>query len=97
MIYVRWREGASRRSRVFDSAGQIGGLPCPQCGLPLHLLLPIQLIAVGPDDARTRSEHAAGKWFACAAVALHKSCADDLDDDRLEILISELEVVGPDG
>jgi hypothetical protein len=99
VIYVRWRKGESRRGRVFPEAGEIGGLPCPWCSRALHLRLPIQLIAVGPevDNPEAMSKYAEGRWFTCAATAMHASCAEYLDDDRLEILVSELEVVGRDG
>ena len=90
MIYVRWRKGESRRGRVFPQAGQIGYQPCPHCGVPLAADLPIQLIAVGPDDDEGCSRYEAGRWFSCTAVAMHASCADCLTDDELETLISEL-------
>jgi hypothetical protein len=100
MIYVRWRKGESRRGRVFPEAGAASDLPCPFCTVRLGDDPPIQLIAVGPeiDDPEAVRKYAEGRWHTATAVALHADCAAEMTDDALEVLISELVLVGgPDG
>jgi hypothetical protein len=98
MIYIRWRRGASRRGRVYQTAGTLGFLPCPHCRRRLDAWTDdpaIQLIAVGPDSDAAGAEHAAGHWYAATAVPMHETCALSNTDADLETLINQLVVIHP--
>lgn len=77
VTYVRWKAGEARELTVFPplaATHPAAADPCLLCDELLGNGTPTQLFALGPDDARNREKHTAGRWYTAHALLLHEAC-----------------------
>lgn len=101
MIYVRWKKGEERRSRLFPPVGDerpdIAELECLGCEDQIGTDHSYKLVAIGPTDDGARASHEAGGWYAAGAAVMHSFCANDMTDEQLDELAADLVVITPGG
>lgn len=85
--YVRWMKGESRRCALFNpfKAGHpMVESECLICRDELGVVEPIRLVAIGPEDVDDFHKWEQGRWFTCAAIAVHEDCLKPFSEDELE-------------
>lgn len=82
VTYVRWQKDEPREGRVFpplDPDHSSYGVDCLLCQRILGIGIPVQLLAIGPEDADSRDRHAQGRWYNALSIIVHASCLQGVD------------------
>lgn len=101
VTYVRWKYGEPRRGEVLPPPPETHPAfeeSCVLCdtrlGIDEHERNEangsVVLLAVGADNDENKEKAAAGKWHTCAAVIVHKQCADVLSEQDCGTLCGAL-------
>jgi hypothetical protein len=101
VTYVRWKYGEPRRGEELPPPPETHAAFAESCvlcdtrlGVDEHARDEtdgsVVLLAVGADDDENKEMAAAGKWHRCAAVIVHKQCADVLSEQDYGVLCSAL-------
>lgn len=95
MIYMRWRDGESRRGAVYTGFNpqidMLAWTPCRICHDPLKAER-WQLLAVGPHPncAPHIERHAAGLEYSATTTFAHERCVTGCTDEELDHICSEM-------
>lgn len=95
MIYMRWRDGESRRGTIYSGfdpkIDMLAWTPCRLCDRPLKGE-PWQLIAVGPHPEYPAAieRHRAGLEYAATTTFAHERCVAEATDEELDLRCNAL-------
>jgi hypothetical protein len=103
IAYVRWKTGEPRLGRDFSPLTESHPAFAESCvlcddriGIDEHHRNEengsVVLVAIRATDPEENEKAEAGKWHTCAAVIVHKCCADVLSEEDYEVLSGALVV-----